>query len=544
MDRLDHRMEFADAGSRVAPGGLVPVDLAAWLRARGISTAATSTVWPANGPSPGGGSGGPRGSAPADLLDRAAAYLARVPGAVSGQRGHDQTFYAACVLVKGFGLNIEQARQLLAEWNQRCEPPWSPLELEHKLKSAEAVADHRARGYLADRPGPGPTGRVPHRSPSGGTSPGVPCLPGRPVGALTKPQPQPGADLPFPVAIPTPSQSSALTGPHTGVPAAKEELSPATDPDLLVLEGYEANPHRLARLFLRDRFTFTGGIGLRFWREEFHQWDGSAYRRVAMGEIRAQLAQVLACEFERIDRSRPRLPAALAGEPGRSRRSSRARPIPVSSRLVGDVLEAVGGLVLLRAADTHSQPAWIEGFPGPVGGAPTGLSSGPPRWPVGELLPARNGLVHLSSLAGGTMTMVPATPCLFNAHALDYDFVPEASEPREWLAFLRQIWDDDEESIACLQEWFGYLLTPDTRHHKILMMVGPKRSGRGTIARVLKAMVGPRNVVNPTLAMLARPFGPASLVDKSVAVFPDARLSSPAGQRGHRRALALDQRRG
>ena len=59
----------------------------------------------------------------------------------------------------------------------------------------------------------------------------------------------------------------------------------------------------------------------------------------------------------------------------------------------------------------------------------------------------------------------------------------------------------------CLQEWFGYLLTPDTRQQKILMMVGPKRSGRGTIARVLKAMVGADNVVNPTLNTLARPFG-------------------------------------
>ena len=89
-----------------------------------------------------------------------------------------------------------------------------------------------------------------------------------------------------------------------------------------------------------------------------------------------------------------------------------------------------------------------------------------------------------------------------------------------------QIWEDDPESIDCLQEWFGYLLTADTRQQKILMMVGPKRSGRGTIARVLKALAGANNVVNPTLSTLARPFGLSSLIDKPVAVFPDARLSS------------------
>jgi putative DNA primase/helicase len=132
----------------------------------------------------------------------------------------------------------------------------------------------------------------------------------------------------------------------------------------------------------------------------------------------------------------------------------------------------------------------------------------------------------LQSFADGKDCARPPTPRFFNAFALDYDFVPRAKEPVAWKEFLRQIWEDDGQTIDCLQEWFGYLLTPDTSQQKILMMVGPKRSGRGTIARVLKALVGPSNVVNPTLATLARPFGLAPLIDKPVAIFPDARLSS------------------
>ena len=126
------------------------------------------------------------------------------------------------------------------------------------------------------------------------------------------------------------------------------------------------------------------------------------------------------------------------------------------------------------------------------------------------------------------MPRVPCrpTPRFFNAFALEYDFDPDAPAPERWLGFLNQIWGDDVESIACLQEWFGYLLTPDTRQQKILMMVGPKRSGRGTIARVLKALAGSNTVVNPTLATLARPFGLSTMIGKPIAVFPDARLSS------------------
>ena len=58
------------------------------------------------------------------------------------------------------------------------------------------------------------------------------------------------------------------------------------------------------------------------------------------------------------------------------------------------------------------------------------------------------------------------------------------------------------------------------------MMVGPKRSGRGTIARVLKAIVGASNVANSTLATLARPFGLSVLIDKAVEILANARLSS------------------
>ena len=69
-----------------------------------------------------------------------------------------------------------------------------------------------------------------------------------------------------------------------------------------------------------------------------------------------------------------------------------------------------------------------------------------------EILPTRNALAHLPFFIDEGSCTVPPTPRFFNAFALDYDFIPTASEPAEWLEFLRQIWQDDNESIACLQE--------------------------------------------------------------------------------------------
>jgi hypothetical protein len=67
---------------------------------------------------------------------RARAYLARIEGAISGQRGHDRTFRVACVLAIKFGLTLDQAWPLFLEWNSQCEPPWSQKELLHKLQDA------------------------------------------------------------------------------------------------------------------------------------------------------------------------------------------------------------------------------------------------------------------------------------------------------------------------------------------------------------------------------------------------------------------------
>src|SRR5262245_39097190 len=89
-----------------------------------------------------------------DLSELARKYIARAAPAISGQGGHDQTFSVACTLVKGFDFSIAEARPLLEEYNQRCEPPWTASELEHKLQSADAAADGdgfgnpKPRGWL------------------------------------------------------------------------------------------------------------------------------------------------------------------------------------------------------------------------------------------------------------------------------------------------------------------------------------------------------------------------------------------------------------
>jgi hypothetical protein len=75
-----------------------------------------------------------------------------MPGAISGSGGHATTFAAAVKMVRGFGLDPDDALALLvAIHNPLCAPAWSLPELKHKIRQA-AQRGRLPFGFLADRP--------------------------------------------------------------------------------------------------------------------------------------------------------------------------------------------------------------------------------------------------------------------------------------------------------------------------------------------------------------------------------------------------------
>lgn len=124
-----------------------------------------------------------------------------------------------------------------------------------------------------------------------------------------------------------------------------------------------------------------------------------------------------------------------------------------------------------------------------------------------------------------TGRVLAPTPALFNTNAIDFEYDPAAVPPLEWLAFLDGLWPDDPDSAGLLQEFMGYLLVADTSQQKGLMVVGPKRSGKGTIGRVMRSLCGEANVAGPTVASLGGTFGLQPLKDKTLAIVSDARFT-------------------
>jgi putative DNA primase/helicase len=70
----------------------------------------------------------------------------------------------------------------------------------------------------------------------------------------------------------------------------------------------------------------------------------------------------------------------------------------------------------------------------------------------------------------------------------------------------------------------AYTMTGDRSYQKIFLLVGPPRAGKGTIIRVLTALLGTASVTSPTCASLQGEFGLWPLISKKAAIIPDARL--------------------
>lgn len=152
--------------------------------------------------------------------------------------------------------------------------------------------------------------------------------------------------------------------------------------------------------------------------------------------------------------------------------------------------------------------------------APCWLDPAAARFSPNEIVSCRTHNLHIP-----TREEFAPTPALFTTFALDFDYDANAPTPEKWLQFLDEVFVGDTQAIDLLHEWFGYSVSGDTSQQKMLLIVGPRRSGKGTIARVLSRLVGPRNVAGPTVGSLASNFGLQPLLGKSLAIVSDARFS-------------------
>lgn len=253
---------------------------------------------------------------------------------------------------------------------------------------------------------------------------------------------------------------------------------PAPEEETRKLLPPPGEPLRVAKHLLPG-WRHQGELTLRHWRGSWVRWRRSHWAEAEPTELRKELYKRLGNAFyDTKDGLRPWAP---------------------TRRKLADLEDALAAQVFL-SGDTDA-PAWLNGDD------------------HGPIVACRNGLLRVRD-----RQLMEHTPQFFNLAACLCDYDPDAPEPKRWLEFLSQLWPDDEEAVCALQEFFGYVLSGRTDLHKIMLIVGQTRSGKGTIGRVLKALVGKRNMAGPTLASLGTNFGLSPLLGKPLAIVSDARL--------------------
>jgi putative DNA primase/helicase len=260
-----------------------------------------------------------------------------------------------------------------------------------------------------------------------------------------------------------------------------------------------------AEAFVREFYTYDGVRCLHCYAGVLMAWRGNRYVEIEEESVRQQLQLWLhkALRYQHDPRNNTIKLVEFDSNPG----------------TVSAALESVRAYCYLPAELTPT--CWLTGL-SDCSGLREGWDAGLPR----SLPDPRNLLAHPSgTLDLMTGKVLAPTPALFNVSALDFDYQPHAEPCERWIRLLEQIWGDDIESVQLLQEWIGYCLVADTSQQKIMLMIGPKRSGKGTIGRVITRLVGAANVVGPTTSGLAGAFGLQQLIGKSLAVVSDARFS-------------------
>jgi len=240
-----------------------------------------------------------------------------------------------------------------------------------------------------------------------------------------------------------------------------------------------------ARIFLDNLFSSEEGYTLVHYAQDFYIYVGTHYEIIEEATIRSRL-------YTFLDKCKK------AGKKGALENFN---PSPAS---VSAALDAVKSITHLANHPNTKPPIWLEQY-----------AQNQPD--ASDLISLRNGIFHLKDYV-----MIPHSLGFFTQNSLPFVYDPQAQCPT-WLTFLNSVWKDDPESIEALQEMFGYILSGDTRQQKFFNIIGPRRSGKGTINKILVSLLGQHNTVAPQLEELCDTFGLQPWLGKLLASFTDAR---------------------
>jgi putative DNA primase/helicase len=182
---------------------------------------------------------------------------------------------------------------------------------------------------------------------------------------------------------------------------------------------------------------------------------------------------------------------------------------------VNDVLDALKSACAMPVALSAEPPVWLDGRM------------------AGTLVSCANGLLDIR-----TRELRQHSPRYFNLTSVPFPYEREA-RCEVYDKFVATLWDEDDEARRTLAQMLGYLISGRTDMQCVFGLIGPRRAGKGTIARLATALVGASSTAALTLASFADKHGLEHVVGKSLAIISDARTAGKDTQTVVERLLSI-----
>ncbi len=235
-------------------------------------------------------------------------------------------------------------------------------------------------------------------------------------------------------------------------------IEPAENAKPLTLDVLDAewidDPHRLARINL-DQYKQSFNRTVRYWKETWYSYSDGHYEEMSSDHFEHRLNQSIRKEFERAWKQEAeayyKWTQSQSFSPDKDKGPPKVRK--VTAQLTRNVLAATKSICALR--NSQRMNAWTDN-----------------RGGNDYFISVQNGILNVSK-----EELLPHSPDWFSTTKLSFAYDPRRTLAT-WDKFLNEVFNGDFESIDLLQKWCGYLLTPDNSFQKILLVIGPQRSGK------------------------------------------------------------------
>ena len=131
-------------------------------------------------------------------------------------------------------------------------------------------------------------------------------------------------------------------------------------------------------------------------------------------------------------------------------------------------------------------------------------------------------MLDVTEYMGGNIVLIPPDPRLFVFNVFPYNF-DENAKSVLYEDTYNDIFNEDKECIRTLHQWLGYCCVPDISQEKLMLFIGDRRSGKGTMLESLHNILGKNQYCATSFQSLAQQFGCAPMIGKLAATLGDAK---------------------